>query len=119
MSNPDELYLELDGKIAELKRQRDEICRSISRLEAEQEREKNRLIDDFTENGVVPFTDKLEIVRVPFKVLVTDETLLPDKFFKIERKLNKKLLNDAVKGGELIQGITTSNGGFTLKRKKV
>lgn len=37
-------------------------------------------------------------------VNITDETLIPDKFFKIERKPSKQAIKDALKHGEEVAG---------------
>lgn len=47
------------------------------------------------------------------KLIVTDESKIPGKFFKIEKKLNKTDLNKAYDEGEEIEGVTLSNGGTT------
>lgn len=44
-------------------------------------------------------------------VIVTDESLIPDKYFTTVKKLDKKVLNDAVKSGEAIPGAMLDNGG--------
>lgn len=111
-------YLEIDNEIYALKIQRDEICRKINKLEQEQEREKNRMIDDYLEHGLVPFTDSLIIKKVPPKVIITDESKIPERFFKSKKELNKIELNNAVKQSEAIDGVTMSNGGYTLARIK-
>lgn len=53
---------------------------------------------------------------VPQKLIVTDETKIPEKFFKVKKELNKADLNKAFKEGESIDGVTLDNGGFTLSR---
>ena len=52
----------------------------------------------------------------PPKPIVTDETKLPDRFFKIEKTLKKAELNKAIKDGETFEGVTIDNGSFSLTR---
>lgn len=45
------------------------------------------------------------------KAVITDENLLPDKYFttKVEKKVNKKLLNDDVASGIVVDGASRAN----------
>lgn len=54
-------------------------------------------------------------------VVVTDEALIPSRFFVQQKpKLDKKALNDAVlKDGEVIDGAEMTNGGIQLTIKKL
>jgi hypothetical protein len=47
-------------------------------------------------------------------VIVLDESKIPEEFFRIERKLNKIKLNEAVLKGEAVDGACLDNGGQTL-----
>lgn len=60
----------------------------------------------------------VSIGKKPQSVIVTDESLIPDKYFKIEKKLDKTKLNEAVKGGALVNGVTLDNGGETVIIRK-
>lgn len=89
------------------------LSNAIGQKEAEQERIKNGVLSEFLNNGVVP--DKpFEIRRVPPKLIIIDESKLPEKFVKIERKIDKKLINDCFKDGEHIDGVALDNGGYTV-----
>lgn len=57
----------------------------------------------------------LSLADKPHGVIITDESKLPEKFFKIEKKLDKAALNKAVIGGEIIDGAVLGNGGKTLR----
>jgi hypothetical protein len=46
--------------------------------------------------------------------VVFDENLIPDEFFKYEKKLVKSRINKSIEDGKEIQGVTMSNGGITL-----
>ena len=50
----------------------------------------------------------------PVSVIVTDESKIPDKYFKVERKLMKADLKKDLQGGD-IEGASLSNGGETLQ----
>lgn len=56
----------------------------------------------------------VSIRAVTPKPIITDETLLPERFFKTERNLVKSLVNEAAKNGETIPGVTLDNGGETI-----
>lgn len=43
-----------------------------------------------------------------------DETVLPDRFFKTERKVNRADVGVALKDGEVVPGVTLDNGGISL-----
>lgn len=50
------------------------------------------------------------IKSVPPKPVIIDEGIIPERFFKIERSLSKSLVNEAVKAGEQIPGVSMDNG---------
>jgi hypothetical protein len=106
-------YLELEQEIMDLKKRMQVISNAIGSKEAEQERIKKAVLDDFLNNGVVP-AKPFEVRRLPPKPIIIDESKLPDKFVKIERKIDKKLINDCFKDGEMIDGVALDNGGYTV-----
>jgi hypothetical protein len=57
---------------------------------------------------------KISVVNSPDKVIVTDETAIPDEFVKITREPNKTAIKNALKSGQYIPGATLSNGGTTI-----
>lgn len=57
------------------------------------------------------------VMKVNPKPIVTDESKIPDKFWKVTKSIKKAELNQAVKDGEVIEGVTLDNGGYTLTRK--
>jgi len=107
-------YLSNDNDLIALRARKKEIDFTIRQIEGEQESLKNAMIREYLENGLFPASDILHIKKVPIGVIVTDESKIPDQFFKIEKKLDKKALNEAVKGGEEIDGATLDNGGYTI-----
>ena len=54
------------------------------------------------------------ISEKPRKPVVVNEELLPDNFIKVERKVDKKAINEAYKNGEEIPGVMLDNGGLIL-----
>lgn len=59
--------------------------------------------------------ETVSIKRVPPKLVITDESQIPSKFFKPQPpKLDRKELLEAAKGGEVL-GAHMSNGGQTIQ----
>lgn len=60
------------------------------------------------------------IVAAPPSLLTTDEQLIPDEWFRVERVLRKlELKRHIQETGEIIPGVLVSNGGETLRLTKV
>lgn len=109
-------YLALEDEIFEIKNVIKRLTESLRRLEGQQNEIKLQILDDYNLNGVLP-DNGLIVKRVPPKLIVTDASKLPDKFFKIERVLNKALLNEEFKAGNYYEGCAMDNGGLTLAIK--
>lgn len=58
---------------------------------------------------------KISVVNTPEKVIVTDESAIPDAFCKITREPNKTAIKNALKSGTYIPGAALSNGGTTIQ----
>jgi sugar-specific transcriptional regulator TrmB len=57
--------------------------------------------------------------QIPRKLIVTDESQLPARFFKPQPpKLDRKELTDALKDGEAVPGADLSNGGTTIQIRR-
>lgn len=56
-------------------------------------------------------------MRVNPKPIITDESKIPDKYWKIERTIKKAEINQAIKDGDVIDGVSYDNGGYALTRK--
>lgn len=56
-------------------------------------------------------------MRVNPKPIVVDESKIPDRFWKVEKSIKKAEINQAIKNGEVIDGVIMDNGGYTLTRK--
>ncbi len=61
----------------------------------------------------------LSFANVPPKLIVTDESLIPTRFWKAQDPtLDRKAMNEAIKAGEEIPGTSRTNGGTTLKIRR-
>lgn len=47
-------------------------------------------------------------------ILAVDEAQLPERFFKVKREVSRSAINDALRDGEAVPGVTLSNGGVGL-----
>jgi hypothetical protein len=56
-------------------------------------------------------------MRVNPKPIVSDESKIPEKYWKIEKSIKKAEINQAIKDGDVIEGVTFDNGGYALTRK--
>ena len=57
--------------------------------------------------------------KVPPKIHITDEALIPSKFWKrSDPRLDRKALIDALKSDENIPGATLDNGGVTIQVRR-
>jgi len=56
-------------------------------------------------------------MRINPKPIVSDESKIPDKYFKIEKTIKKAEINQAIKDGDVIEGVTWDNGGYAITRK--
>ena len=55
-------------------------------------------------------------MRAP-KPIITDEALVPEKFFEFKKVLSKTAINDAWANGERPEGVALDNGGHVLTIK--
>jgi hypothetical protein len=109
-------YLRLDDEIIEAQNVMRRLADTVKRLKGQQDEIKLEILREYETQGVLP-DDGLIVKRVPPKLIVTDESKLPDKFFKIERKLDKRALNDDFAKGNYYEGCTMDNGGLTIAIK--
>lgn len=58
---------------------------------------------------------KISVVNSPDKVIVSDESVIPDAFCRITREPNKTAIKTALKSGTIIPGAVLSNGGTTIQ----
>jgi predicted nuclease with TOPRIM domain len=57
---------------------------------------------------------KISVVNSPEKVIITDESAIPDDFMRVTKEPNKAAIKTAMKSGSIIPGATLSNGGTTI-----
>lgn len=57
---------------------------------------------------------KIFVVKSPDKLIVVDESAIPDEYMKITKEPNKAAIRNAIKSGKYINGVTLSNGGQTI-----
>lgn len=58
---------------------------------------------------------KISVVNSPEKVIITDESAIPDAFMRVTKEPNKTAIKNALKSGSIISGATLSNGGTTIQ----
>jgi len=65
-------------------------------------------------------TATVTVKRTPPKPVISDESLIPARFFKTPAPvLDKTSINAAVKDGEAIPGVTMDNGGISLQIRRL
>lgn len=91
---------------------------------AENRAEKMRLLItdcmNLTEEKTYRGTDAtVSVTQGKPKLIVTDESLIPDEYWKETREISKSLINEAFKDGYEIPGTTISNGtqSITIRSK--
>jgi len=57
---------------------------------------------------------KVSIMKSPDKVIITDESAVPDAFMKITKEPNKTAIKNAIKTGTYVPGAVLSNGSTTI-----
>lgn len=75
----------------------------------------HRLLERTGTKSVALPEAKISVVNSPDKVIVTDESAIPDAFCKITKEPNKTAIKNALKSGTIIPGATLSNGGTTIQ----
>lgn len=113
--NKETLYSSLQDQEHALENKKRALDAALKTVRADMERLKAEIIADYTEHGVCP--ESVIFKQVPPKPIVTDESKLPERFFRIEKKVNKTAINEAIKNGEEIEGVTMDNGGLTIAIK--
>lgn len=111
--SPTQRYLQLTDRNFEIASIIQKLQRESKSNDTELLKIKDAMVKEYLEDGVLP-DDGLTIRRVPEKVMITDEALLPEHFFKTRREVDKTKINDFVKQNGLIDGLTKTNGGYTV-----
>lgn len=108
--------LDIEDKLKPLTQKASEIAGVKRDLESTLEQLREGVAKDMAEMGVVENEHDgliFALQNAPRRVIVTDESKIPDEFFKTTRALEKKKLNDAMKDRD-IDGAAWSNGGHQL-----
>jgi hypothetical protein len=65
-------------------------------------------------------TATVTVKRTPPKPIISDESLVPSRFYKSPPPvLDKAAINAAIAAGEIIPGVTKDNGGISLQIRRV
>jgi len=51
-------------------------------------------------------------------ILNVDLDILPEKYIRIKKEADRTAINEAIKSGEIIEGVVLSNGGITLSIRR-
>ena len=107
----DTLLAGLEDKISELEARKSRVERSI-------DTRRNIILMAMEKAGLQTIKGPLATLtvrEVPRKTIVTDEALIPAKFWKpSDPRLDRAALGDALKGGEQVPGAELSNTGVSL-----
>ena len=74
-------------------------------------------MEDMDVTKVQLYNVDLELAAKAPTLVVKDEKIIPEDWFKTERRLDKRGLLKAIKDGEEIDGAMLSNGGINLRLK--
>lgn len=113
-------YYDCGHQIENLQSEKRKIDMDIKHIESNESKLKDMAIEIMNKTGECPTVEGISFT-VQFnkpKVIVTDESKIPDKFFKIEKKLDKASLNKAYNDGEPIEGISLDNGSYSIFKRK-
>lgn len=58
---------------------------------------------------------KITVASTPKKVIITDESLIPEEYIRVKREPNKTLIKSALDRKEFVSGAALSNGGTTIQ----
>lgn len=113
---PTQKYLRLDDEILEIDNTIKRLQETKQRLVGQRDEIKQTMIDDYLNNGVCP-DDGLIVKKIPPKLIITDESKIPERFWRVKREINKAELNREYKAGNMYEGTAMDNGGYTLAIK--
>lgn len=113
---------EIDNALLRHKNQIDTLTREYKDMQNERNKLASAAANEMVESGCTSSeVDGVvwSIRNTPQKVMVTDESVIPPKFFKekVTKSVNKTLLKSALKNGSTVQGAYLDNGSITLVAK--
>lgn len=89
-----------------------------SRFEAQAEHIRTAILTAMEAGGIKKIEHAIgtaSVMKVAAKAVITDESLLPSKFFKPQPPtIDRRAVLSALKDGETVSGAQLSNGGTTL-----
>lgn len=74
----------------------------------------HRMMEHTGQRSVATVEGKVSVVNSPERVIITDETAIPEEFMRIKREPDKAAIKSALKNGNHISGASLSNGGTTI-----
>jgi hypothetical protein len=113
-------FKELSNVVSELEMEIKEVSNKKKGFDNRIEEIRKIILDDMLSNGTMQEEQLgllLVVKSVPAVPVIVDESLLPEKYIKTVRSVDKKLVNEDYKNGEEIPGVTMGNGGQTLMIK--
>ena len=105
----DIVHKDYQNKVKEIKKQIETL--EIKAIEKLIEEKEQGSVGHIVGNTVYSY------MRVNPKPIISDESKIPDRFWKIEKSIKKAEINQAIKDGDVIEGVTFDNGGYALTRK--
>ena len=78
-------------------------------------RSRDRLMQLVEMRSIEVPAGKITVASTPKKVIITDESLIPDEYIRIKREPNKTLIKSALDKKEFVSGAALSNGGTTIQ----
>lgn len=127
-TNLHELILELEMKISEYDTMAKAIKINVDTLNKRKSRMQNSantlrtiILSSMDKAGIKKIEGSLATISLkskPRSLIITDESLIPSKYFESQPKLKKKDLISNLKDGDLIDGVELDNGGISLQIRK-
>lgn len=112
----------LDERIHYLSGEKKKIETDIRMLNIERERLEEVVVNEMIETGCT-MTEvaglQWGLRNNPPKAVIVSEKLIPDKFFRLKKELNKTLINATITSGGAIPGVTLDNGSVSLTTRSI
>ena len=75
----------------------------------------HRLMTSTGLKSVAATEGKVSVVNAVDRVIITDETAIPDELMRVKKEPDKAAIKKALQEGKYISGATLSNGGTTIQ----
>lgn len=116
MKELEEKYLKLDDDLNYLSARKSKIDTEMLIVKSEMLKVKDKILTAYEVDGECPIN--LTVANVAPCPVITDESLLPERFIRTKSEVNKQAINKAIRGGEQIEGVSMGNGSVTIKIKQ-